>query len=98
MLCRVMASPWSLRLHLEGINSLNDGERGDVYEALKGYDRADRRELCKIDAATLKDLGVLDQILRQAILASVGSTGDVPPCHPRLVRVLNTMATKPAAG
>ncbi|CAL8467592.1 g7130 [Coccomyxa elongata] len=73
---RVMATPWSLRLHLEGIDSLNEEERGEVYEALKGYDRADRRELfLKVDAATLKDLGVLDPIVRQAILASVGGTG-----------------------
>ncbi len=75
-----MATPWSLQLHLEGIDSLNDEERGEVYEALKGYDRADRRELFfNVDEGRLKDLGVLDPIIRQAILVSVGSAGDALP-------------------
>ena len=77
MLCRVMAASWSLRSHLEGINSLNEGEREEVYEALKGYDRADRRELFfQVGEGTLKALGVLDPIIRQIMLASVGTTGD----------------------
>ena len=80
-----MAAPWSLQLHLERIDGLNEGEQGEVYEALKGHDRADIRELfSKVEAVTLKDLRVLDPILRQAILTAVGSTGDarstIPVC------------------
>ena len=62
-----------------------------------------RRELFfKVDAATLKDLGVLDPILRWAILTSVGSTGDTPNIdyydyHPNLSRSTNALAAKPAA-
>ena len=49
----------------------------ELYEKFRGFDREDRRELfLGVDRATLKDLGVLDPILRRAILVSVGNEGE----------------------